>query len=867
MPVASFPLSREAIEQSLPDRYAQVVARFPDRIAVDSQGARLSYSALDEISNRWARLVLDRVAPGAVVGLLLPQGLDNVAATLGILKAGALYAPFDPSHSFHRLQATVAHAAPTLIIAASPYRDLAASLVGRAGAVCAPGDERASPADAVPSRATADSPAYLFYTSGSSGPPKGVVDTHRNVLHNVWRYTANLCITEADRLSLIQPPSFSACVSSQFCALMNGATLLPYDVRTAGLGRPLREWIQRERVTVFHAVPAIFRTVVEGVERFPDVRVVRLEGDAARPGDAALFRRHFELGAILANGLGATETGLACQHRVRGDAIGSGSLPIGFALPDVDIQIVGPDGLAAMDGATGEIAVRSHYLAAGYWKDPARTASAFRHEPDGTRTYRGGDLGRRLPGGEIEYVGRKDASLKVRGQHVDTAAVELALLSSGLVRDVVAATVPDANGEVRVVAYLVAGEGAQPVSTGALRRTLAPRVPQECIPTRFVWMERLPLNENGKVDRRRLPPLDSGRSDPAPPGNDVAARIAALFEEVVGVAPVGHEDDFFDLGGDSLDAARVTQRLEGETGVRMSPALLAEATTPRALATWLERNAEVAIPEVIVLRQGSGAVYFMVFLLEKGDSLSYAALARRLPGDPTIVALQRGSRAEGARLLSLQELAGHYWRLLKEREPAGPYRLVGYCFGGIVALEIARLAEEEGNAVRLALINVSPHDFPSLVGRDGYVEDPPPAPSSFRERLPSIAARLLGRGGLRYAGERLVSRARDVWRSAPWLLARAGNRLTGRAWPARLWTPYRRNQHAFRRHLPKPVACDIIVILPAAVPQSVPADMARRWSGLTRGRVAVHTVPKVNSGMLKDPVVGDVADALGNFLA
>jgi non-ribosomal peptide synthetase component F len=230
--------------------------------------------------------------------------------------------------------------------------------------------------DALPpvQKGTADDIAYIFFTSGTSGEPKGVFDTHRNVLHNILRYTNALAIRPDDRLSLLQSPSFSGTVSSLFCALLNGACAYPADLRRESMAS-VASWIREQGITIYHSVPAIFRCIAIGAREFPSIRIVRLEGDQSSKRDLERFQRHFPDTSMLVNGLGTTETGLVCQFFMdRTTQLTGETLPVGYPSSDIQVQIVDDDGAELPPEHIGEIVVTSRYLAAGYWRRPDLTA-------------------------------------------------------------------------------------------------------------------------------------------------------------------------------------------------------------------------------------------------------------------------------------------------------------------------------------------------------------------------------------------------------------------------------------------------------------------------------------------------------------
>src|SRR6185369_3727761 len=293
------PFERAAVEQSLVRRFADQVTNGPERVAVKTGVSHLTYAELDRYANRIAHAILARGRRPEPVAVVVDQGLSVVPAILGVLKAGRIYVPLETALGGERLGYMLRDSgAPTALVSRTTAPCVRA--------VAGPGVELIDidalgadlDSDAPSLEVTADAPAYIYYTTGSTGQPKGVVDSHRNVLHNVMRYTNALRIARSDRLTLLQSPSFSGAVSSLFCALLNGAASLPFDVRGAS-GSALADYVDREGVTIYHSVPAIFRSFLRGERMFPTVRVIRLEGDQAARVDVELFRRHFAPGCVL----------------------------------------------------------------------------------------------------------------------------------------------------------------------------------------------------------------------------------------------------------------------------------------------------------------------------------------------------------------------------------------------------------------------------------------------------------------------------------------------------------------------------------------------------------------------------------------
>lgn len=521
----------------------------------------VTYAELHAASNRAARWLRREMEPGRPLALLLPQGYDSVLWTLAAVKARCPYAPID-----HRLPPRDAAAmmasldAPLLLATnAMPWAAAAGSVPqGRVIDLVDAQHGSARQSDAtIAEFATADSVAYVFYTSGSTGRPKGVFDSHRNLLHNILRYTNTLRLAPEDCLGLVQHPGFSGTVSSLFGALLNGAAVAPVDLGGEGLAR-LSQAIKRLRVTVLHAVPSIVRQLIDPITRFPHVRLVRLEGDSVLGGDVRHFRANFQPACTLVNGLGATECGLARQFFV--DAAGApppeDPLPVGYAVPDVTVSIVDADGRPMAAGAVGEIVVESRFLALGYWNDAGRTAQRFADAEGGRRRYRTGDGGRLRADGCLMHLGRLDHRVRIAVEFVETNEIERRLrLIPGIAHAVVGEYRDDA-GDRRLCADVVREPSTPVLAPAALRAQIAASFGAHAVPSAFVDLPALPLTRDMKVDRTRLPRPPRARPEMVEayiaPATPLEAQITEVWAEVLEIAPVGVCDPYLALGGDSL---------------------------------------------------------------------------------------------------------------------------------------------------------------------------------------------------------------------------------------------------------------------------------------------------------------------------
>src|SRR5712692_1074509 len=443
-------------------RFEQQVRRYPDRLAVKTRYHELTYEALNAAANRVARTILALRGEGEEpVALLFEQGAPAIASILGVLKAGKIYVPLDPSAPRARTLYMLQDSQPGLIITSRRHLPLADQMAKNLCPLLNIDELDSSLSIEDPGLSLSpETLASIIYTSGSTGRPKGVVQNHRNVLHFIMNYTNDIHICSDDRLTLLFSCSVVGAVRDMLSALLNGAALFPRDLKEAGL-TSLATWLIREGITIYHSVATVFRHFIgtlSGEEDFPMLRLVYLGGEPVHKRDVELYTRHFSQDCLFLNGLSTTETGTTRMYFVDKETPIHGPLvPVGYAVEDTEVLLFDDTGKQAGFNDIGEIVIKSRYCALGYWRKPDLTRAAFLPDVAGgdERIYRTGDLGCMLPDDCLVHLGRKDFQVKVRGHRIEVAEIEMALLDHAAIEEAVVLSHEDGQGDTRLVAYLV----------------------------------------------------------------------------------------------------------------------------------------------------------------------------------------------------------------------------------------------------------------------------------------------------------------------------------------------------------------------------------------------------------------------------
>ena len=653
--------------------------RNPLAPAVSSGERTLTYGELDEHANRLARCLVTRgVGPEVSVAVRLPRSVDAVVAMMAIFKAGGVYVPVDVTHPEALVRRMLDAAA--VVVAAE---DLRAS--ARESAAALAGHDAAS-----------EQAATIFYTSGTTGKPKGVVGTHRNLAHYVHVARDAYRFGPDDVFCALAKTTFAISLFEVLVPLCSGASVRL--IAREDVLDPERLAAELDRVTVVHAGPSLLGSLFrhQSGRTFPRVRHASTGGDLVPvPTRAAMTR-------VFANAecwiiYGCTEAScMATTLRVTPD------LPprtlVGTPFPGASLRVLDEDGHPVSPGDVGLVHLSGDGVARGYLDAPALTAERFAVSGN-ERFYSTGDLGRLHDDGTLELLGRRDFQVKIRGVRVELAGIEAAIRALGLAADC-AVVANRSDDDVRLAAFLVSPADAR---LATFRRALAGELPEVMLPSRLVVIDALPLTPNGKVDRKQLeeqalePVGSTARLDGDAP---LERRIAAVFSTVLGGSDVGIDDDFFDLGGHSLLAAVVARDIERIEHRALPPLALFESGTPRALAQRLgARGLDASRPILLNGRTGHPPLFAL------SGVHGYRPLARRLEGRCSVFGVVTAREIEDSlrfdQTRSVDALAREYVAIIRRERPRGPYRLLGYSFAGIVAYEAAQQLRGAGEEVEL----------------------------------------------------------------------------------------------------------------------------------------------------------------------
>jgi amino acid adenylation domain-containing protein len=708
------------VEQSIPARFEEQVIRYGTRQALCSDSGILTYDELNRQANSIARAILN-LSPDEPNGIALYMDHDIMIPTvaLGVLKAGRFYVPLSPSHPEDRNAFVLEDSGAGIMVTDQPNFSAAMSLAARVDRtvhVLSVENTNSFSEDNLGIEVSPHDLCFVIYTSGSTGRPKGVCQSHRSMLHSVACYTNLARIGPHDRTSLLHSFSSAACANAFYTGVLNGATVLPFNVREAGIDG-LASWLDRSRISCFHAVPTLFRRLCRhlGPGRCLDsVRLVRLGGEATTSTEWRMWREHFPEHCRLHIGLSSTETFIYRQglYDMQTKVVDN-VLATGDPVPGKEVLLLDQKGGPTDDERFGEIAVKSEYIFFGYWKRPDLTDHVLRTDPDNgnCRIFRTGDVGRFAADGKFFHAGRADFQVKIDGNRVETAEVEQALRRIPQINDAAVVPLARSSNSLRLIAFAAIGDEEAPNRRG-LHTFLNSVLPEFMIPSAFIFTAELPLLPEGKVDRTTL--IESAAAhfesvEFVEPRNEFEQTMVEIWQRNLGVSRIGiHDNLFLDLGGDSLVVVGILTEVHEIFQRELPFNVLYEANTvarfcERLMESDLQSQESLCLLPVQATGEGRP-----VFFIPGGDGdvlamAVYSKLANYVPDRP-FFGLRVTRTIPTLLKRTVEHLAPKLIAAMKTIQPKGPYALAGGCIGGIVAFEMARRLAVEGDEVHRVVL-------------------------------------------------------------------------------------------------------------------------------------------------------------------
>ncbi|MDF3299505.1 amino acid adenylation domain-containing protein [Streptomyces tropicalis] len=868
---------------TLTELMARQVRATPGAAAVRFEGAELGYRALDEAAERFAaRLTEHGAGPGTSVGLLLERSLALPVVLLAVLKSGAAYVPLDPGHPEPRVLSLLTEAGIALVVAdadrapalrAAGIAVLVPDAPAPSGGAPAPAPAAGTPDPARAARRAAapDDPAYMIFTSGSTGTPKGVVVSHRAIANRLLWMQDAYRLAPGERVLQKTPYTFDVSVWELFWPLLTGGTLVL--ARPGGQRDPayLAGLVRDERISTVHFVPSMLAVFLDdpvAVQHAAGLTRVVCSGEAL---PAEVRDRFLALlpGVDLHNLYGPTEAAVdvTAWHCRPGDG---DTVPIGRPIANMRTHVLDARLAEVPTGVTGELYLEGVGLALGYHGRPDLTAERFvtRTGPDGTprRLYRTGDLARHRPDGALEYAGRTDHQMKIRGFRVEPGEIEAVLAEHPGVR----ACAVLLRGE-RLVGYVVT-RGTGDGLAGDLARHARTRLPDHMVPSAWLPLDALPLTPNGKLDRAALPAPDPAAAHratpPAPPRDATEARLARIWEELLGTGPVGVDDDFFAAGGHSIDALRLIGRVNAAFGERLPVATVLEHPTVARQAEVLRGRRPSGPDPVVRIRPGGDLDPLFLVHPVGGSVLCYRELGAALGAGrpvhglaaPALDATGPARGAEPGPAATVADLAAAHVAAVRRIRPHGPYHLAGWSLGGLLAYEMAHRLRAAGEHVATLTLLDTAHP-----GTTDVPEDETSLLEWFHDDLARSAGTDPGPGSR--AALAAALRTAD---GAPARLRAVADRLAADGAPvpdgdqlARHYAVFRTNLLAAARYAPSPAPGPVHFHQSSTGAALGSAD---RWAERVPGLVRYESAGD-HYALMRPPYVTDVAAALDAALA
>ncbi|OUL18652.1 hypothetical protein BV378_34960 [Nostoc sp. RF31YmG] len=893
-PISSYSLVTPASQSVLPQPSATLpqpdyelvttaftswVDRNPEQTALRQGSSNWSYQELGDRATTLARAMLSTgVKPGDVVAVFGTKSFGLIATTIGVLLSGGVLLTIDPQLPSYRQELMLQAAkAKYLIYIDGEYpkaSELWQSLIvisvdSQTGAVINL-PQNGNQIIELP-QIQADDAAYIFFTSGTTGIPKGVLGCHKGLAHFLTWQRQTFNIGQQDRVAQLTGLSFDVVLRDIFLPLISGATLcLPEAGDNLEPTKTLR-FLEQEQISVLHTVPSYAQSWLVNVPEDVSLQNLRWLFFAGEPLKQTLvqqWRKAFPTSGEIINLYGPTETTLAkCYYQVP-DEPTPGVQPIGLPLPQTQALVFTSHNQICGLGELGEIVIRTPFRSKGYINATAENLARFVKNPFGNDEqdwlYYTGDRGRYRPDGLLEILGRQDHQIKLRGIRIEPGEIEAVLTQHPNVFQAVVIAREDVPGDKRLVAYITPKDTAPSISD--VRRFLSTKLPQYMIPSVFVLLGTLPLTPNGKVDRRALPAPELSRQELeatfVAPRNQVERQLVQIWQQVLGVESIGVRDNFFELGGHSLLAVKLFWQIEQTFGKNLPLASLFQSATIEALAQIIspeenqkqKKSLDTWSSLVAIKPNGSKPPLFLTHAIW-GNVLFYRDLARYLDSEQPVYGLQaRGINPQQAAVTSLTEMAANYIQEIRQVQPHGPYYLGGYSLGGLITFEIAQQLKAQGEQIALlAIFDMSAPGYSRPVANSDnslFFHARKLLNLNIKEQLNYVWARV--------AWHLEIGKASSLNRFYLRYIKRSLAEL-------RLLDVALANDQARKNYVPSIYPGKLTLLRTSEQNEGLDIDPLWGWDKLAAG-VEIHYVPGAHTSVMHEPHVQVVAEKLRNCL-
>jgi surfactin family lipopeptide synthetase A len=844
-------------------RFELEAEKRPDAVAVRCGDRVLSYRELDQRANHLAQHLRSLgVGPEVLVALSVERSLEMVVGILGVLKAGGAYVPLDPAYPRERLDFMLSDCRAAVLLTQAHLPAIGSSS-GEIRVVRLDSDwnliERASERTAIVD-ADPENLAYVIYTSGSTGGPKGVQVTQRNLAQST---SARLDYYDGTgkKFLLLSSFAFDSSVATIFHALCSGGTLILPGPEFTWEARQISELIFRNQISNILCIPSVYGELLQAVDagQLASLHTVILAGESC-PRQLVEMHAKALPGVQLCNEYGPTEatvwsTVYRCEPRGE-----QSTVPIGRPIANTQLCVLDRNLQMVPRGVPGELYIAGEGVARGYLNRADLTRRTFLPAPfavnSESRMYRTGDLVRYLPEGDLQFLGRVDEQVKIRGMRIELGEIEATLSEHPDVKEAVIT----AEGGQRLVAHVVATE-QYATSAAELDGFLKSRLPNHMVPSAFTFVSALPRTPNGKVDRlalssRAAMPVDAALSGPVAPRDSIETRLLTIWKEVLGTESSDVTKNFFELGGHSLLAAKLLYRIEEEFGQPLTLAFVFQAPTVELMADWLRSPDQSLRARAIVEIQpkGSQRPLFWVRATPR-----FRLLAQKLGVDQPFLGLDIPF-SDAIKLPTpyrIEDIALFLVKAMREVQPHGPYSLAGLCVNAVIAYEMARQLTLQGEEIALLAM---------LDGHNQAYYKNPLRDGRYTGRIKYHLANIVNsdiRGGSAYILDRLEEARRKLERTIWQLSSDQGN--NGRA--GKMHNADAVVHPAFHRYQPQAYPGKMVMLQSSAWPKGAYFDFALGWKELVQGGIDFHRIPGDHPSMFTEPNVNLVAAGLRDYLS